>query len=43
MSIREIFSNYIALKVINKYDKGALMHFSTVFGPASHVALQMVL
>ena len=42
MSIK-IFSNSNALKVINKYGKGAVIQFSTVFGPAQHAALRIVL
>ena len=38
VSIRETFSNSIALPVLNKYDKGALVQISTVFGPVYHVA-----
>ena len=43
MSIRDFFSNLIDLKVIDKYDKGAVMELSTVFGLVYHVALQRVL
>ena len=41
MSIRGIFSNSIAFKVINKY--GAAMQISTIFGLVYHDALWRVL
>ena len=43
MSIGENFSDSIALTVINKYDKGAVMEISKVFGPVYHVAIRRVL
>ena len=38
MSIKETFSNSTALTLINEYDKGAVMHISTVVGHVYHVA-----
>ena len=43
MSIRETFSNSIALAVINEHDKGAVMQISTVFGHIYHIACQSIL
>ena len=43
MSIRETFSNPVALKDLNKYVKVAVMQISTVFGTGYHVPLQGVL
>ena len=43
VSIRETFSNYIDLEVINHYDQGAMMQISTVLGYVSHVDCRRVL
>ena len=40
---KKTFSNSIALAVINKYDKGALVQISTVFGPVYHLTCPRVL
>ena len=34
MSLRDIFSNSITFRVINKYGKGGAVQISTVFGPS---------
>ena len=39
---RKTFSNWIALTVISKYGKGAVVQNSTVFRPASHVTCPRV-
>ena len=41
--LRESFSDSIVLAVIRKYDQGAIVHFSTVFGPVYLVPCQNVL
>ena len=41
--LKETFSNSIALTLINKYAKSAVVQISTVFGPGYHVALRGVL
>ena len=43
MSIREIFTNSVDLKVINEYDKGAATQISKVIGNVYHVACGRVL
>ena len=43
MSIRETFSNPIDLAVIIEYDKGGVMHISTVLWHVYHVACRRVL
>ena len=43
MSIRETFSNSIALAGMNKNGKGAMVQISTVFGLVYHVAFGRVL
>ena len=40
MLITETFPNSIDFAVINEYDKGAVMHISTVLGHVYHVACQ---
>ena len=40
MSIRETFSNSISFTVINKYNKGAVMQISTVFGQFTMLLVQ---
>ena len=37
ISLRETFSDSMSLKVINKYDKGAVVQISRVFGIVDHV------
>ena len=39
---KRYFSNSIALAVINKFDKGAVVEISTMFGSTYHVACQWV-
>ena len=43
MSIRETFSNSVVLKVINEFDKGAVMQIPTVLEHVYHVACRRVL
>ena len=43
LSLREIFSNPIALRMINKYGRGAAIQNSTVFQRVYHVTFRRVL
>ena len=43
ITLTETFCNSIALTLINKYGKGAVVYISTVFGHVYHVAFRMVL
>ena len=40
MPIRDTFSNSLSLAVINKYQNGAVVQISTVFGSVCHVVLR---